>query len=160
MRVKMILPALTEATSPLFRPIKYSLFPPLGLATLAGYLDDRDEVTLVDEHVETARTDDEPDLVVIQGAGGGLLAGVPGLLPVEIDMEGCPRQADTAGAGPACGVLRGVEEVRAAVGPGDPRRSGRKGPATPGGILSRPSRATAPSRGTTRSAAVEKSGAA
>ncbi|MGA8117719.1 MAG: hypothetical protein WCA46_29130 [Actinocatenispora sp.] len=25
----MILPALTEATSPVFRPIKYSLFPPL-----------------------------------------------------------------------------------------------------------------------------------
>ena len=32
MKVKMILPALTEATSPFFRPIKYSLFPPLGLA--------------------------------------------------------------------------------------------------------------------------------
>ena len=40
----MILPALTEAVSPFFRPIKYSLFPPLGLATLAGYLDDDDEV--------------------------------------------------------------------------------------------------------------------
>ena len=39
MKVRMILPALTEATSPLFRPIKYSLFPPLGLATLAAYLD-------------------------------------------------------------------------------------------------------------------------
>ncbi|MGW2085546.1 hypothetical protein [Streptomyces sp. NPDC001880] len=52
MRVTMILPALTEATSPLFRPIKYSLFPPLGLATLAGYLDPDDEVTLLDEHVE------------------------------------------------------------------------------------------------------------
>ena len=38
MKVKMILPALTEATSPFWRPIKYSLFPPLGLATLAGYL--------------------------------------------------------------------------------------------------------------------------
>ena len=37
-RVKFILPALTEATSPYFRPIKYSLFPPLGLATLAAYL--------------------------------------------------------------------------------------------------------------------------
>ena len=36
MKVKMILPALTEATSPFWRPIKYSLFPPLGLATLAG----------------------------------------------------------------------------------------------------------------------------
>ena len=37
MKVKMILPALTEATSPFWRPIKYSLFPPLGLATLAAY---------------------------------------------------------------------------------------------------------------------------
>ena len=36
MKVKMILPALTEALGPYFRPIKYSLFPPLGLATLAG----------------------------------------------------------------------------------------------------------------------------
>ena len=36
MKVKMILLALTEALSPYFRPIKYSLFPPLGLATLAG----------------------------------------------------------------------------------------------------------------------------
>jgi hypothetical protein len=34
-KVKLILPALTEATSPFWRPIKYSLFPPLGLATLA-----------------------------------------------------------------------------------------------------------------------------
>ena len=65
-RVKMILPALTEATSPLFRPIKYSLFPPLGLATLAGYLDPDVEVSLHDEHVERLRVDDEPDLVVIQ----------------------------------------------------------------------------------------------
>jgi radical SAM superfamily enzyme YgiQ (UPF0313 family) len=66
MRVKMILPALTEALSPFFRPIKYSLFPPLGLATLAGFLDDGDEVVLQDEHVETLDLDDRPDLVVIQ----------------------------------------------------------------------------------------------
>jgi hypothetical protein len=66
MHVKMILPALTEATSPHFRPIKYSLFPPLGLATLAGYLDESDQVTLQDEHVETLNLDDVPDLVVIQ----------------------------------------------------------------------------------------------
>jgi radical SAM superfamily enzyme YgiQ (UPF0313 family) len=66
MKVKMILPALTEAVSPLFRPIKYSLFPPLGLATLAGYLRPDDEVSLQDEHVERLRLDDEPDLVVIQ----------------------------------------------------------------------------------------------
>jgi len=62
----MILPALTEATSPFFRPIKYSLFPPLGLATLAAYLDPDDEVSISDEHVERLRLDDAPDLVVIQ----------------------------------------------------------------------------------------------
>jgi hypothetical protein len=50
LRVKFILPALTEATSPYFRPIKYSLFPPLGLATLAAYLRPDDEATIVDEH--------------------------------------------------------------------------------------------------------------
>jgi len=72
MRVLMILPALTEATSPFFRPIKYALFPPLGLAQLAAYFDkDRDEVEIVDEHVMPAvrpeRYDDRPpDLVVIQ----------------------------------------------------------------------------------------------
>ncbi len=66
MKVKMILPALTEAKGPFWRPIKYSLFPPLGLATLAGYLDDSDEITLQDEHVEILDLDDEPDLVVIQ----------------------------------------------------------------------------------------------
>ncbi len=66
MRVKMILPALTEANSPLFRPIKYSLFPPLGLATLAAYLNEEDEVTLQDEHVETLDLEDEPELVAIE----------------------------------------------------------------------------------------------
>src|SRR5437016_1236381 len=69
MLVKFILPALTEATSPLFRPIKYSLFPPLGLATLAGYLGPDDEVRILDEHVERIAdqvADDRPDLVVIQ----------------------------------------------------------------------------------------------
>ena len=63
----MILPALTEATSPLFRPIKYSLFPPLGLATLAGYLDP----TTSRSRSRTSTSsgcdlDDDPDLVVIQ----------------------------------------------------------------------------------------------
>lgn len=66
MKVKMILPALTEAKSPFWRPIKYSLFPPLGLATLASYLSDDDEIILQDEHVETLNLNDEPDLVVIQ----------------------------------------------------------------------------------------------
>jgi len=66
MEVRMILPALTEATSPLFRPIKYSLFPPLGLTTLAAYLDPNDKITISDEHVEKLDLSDEPDLVVIQ----------------------------------------------------------------------------------------------
>ena len=66
MKVKFILPALTEAKSPFWRPIKYSLFPPLGLATLAAYLCPDDEAELVDDHVEVLRTDDAPDLVVIQ----------------------------------------------------------------------------------------------
>ena len=66
MKVKMILPALTEAKSPFFRPIKYSLFPPLGLATLAGYLPEEITVELQDEHVEKLTLEDEPELVVIQ----------------------------------------------------------------------------------------------
>jgi radical SAM superfamily enzyme YgiQ (UPF0313 family) len=68
-RVKFILPALTEATSPHWRPIKYSLFPPLGLATLAAYLRPDDEATLEDEHVMRLDLEDRdgvPDLVVIQ----------------------------------------------------------------------------------------------
>jgi radical SAM superfamily enzyme YgiQ (UPF0313 family) len=69
LRVKFILPALTEATSPYWRPIKYSLFPPLGLATLAAYLRPEDHAVIVDEHVERAASPDDAnrlDLVVIQ----------------------------------------------------------------------------------------------
>ena len=65
-KAKFILPALTEATSPYWRPIKYSLFPPLGLATLAAYLSPDDHAVIVDEHVEQLGLGDEPDLVVIQ----------------------------------------------------------------------------------------------
>jgi radical SAM superfamily enzyme YgiQ (UPF0313 family) len=66
MKIKMILPALTEAKSPFWRPIKYSLFPPLGLATLAAYCSPDDEIDLQDEHVEELNLDENPDLVVIQ----------------------------------------------------------------------------------------------
>ncbi len=66
MRAKFILPSLAEAKGPIWRPIKYSLFPPLGLATLAAHMRPDDEVELVDEHVEDVRLDDTPDLVVIQ----------------------------------------------------------------------------------------------
>ncbi|HMG87301.1 MAG TPA: radical SAM protein [Terracidiphilus sp.] len=66
LRVKFILPALTEATDPYWRPIKYSLFPPLGLATLAAYLSPDDHAVIVDEHVQPLNLNDTPDLVVIQ----------------------------------------------------------------------------------------------
>ena len=66
MKIKMILPALTEAKSPYWRPIKYSLFPPLGLATLAAYCSPDDEIDLQDEHVEELNIHDDPDLVIIQ----------------------------------------------------------------------------------------------
>lgn len=66
MKIKMILPALTEAKSPYWRPIKYSLFPPLGLATLAAYCNPDDIVELQDEHVEELELNDSPQLVIIQ----------------------------------------------------------------------------------------------
>lgn len=66
MKIKFILPALTEAESAFWRPIKYSLFPPLGLATLASYLSPADEAEIVDQHVQTLTLDDQPDIVAIQ----------------------------------------------------------------------------------------------
>ncbi len=66
MKVKLILPSLTEAKSAFWRPIKYSLFPPLGLATLAAFLGDTDEIDLQDQHVEKLNLNDSPDLVLIQ----------------------------------------------------------------------------------------------
>jgi len=81
MKVKFILPALIEAAAPGFsaqfaaglsparrerRPIKYSLFPPLGLAQLAAFLEADDEVQIVDEHVEPLTLDDAPDWVGIE----------------------------------------------------------------------------------------------
>src|SRR3954464_1786208 len=66
LRVTFLLPALTEATSPFGPPIKYSLFPPLGLATLAAYLNPDDVAVIADEHVQPLPVDDTPDIVVIQ----------------------------------------------------------------------------------------------
>lgn len=66
MKVKLILPSLTEAKSAFWRPIKYSLFPPLGLATLAAYFDVDDEIELQDQHVEKLDLNDSPDIVIIQ----------------------------------------------------------------------------------------------
>lgn len=62
----MILPALTEAEGKFYRAIKYSLFPPLGLAQLAGYFRLDDEIEIMDLHVEKGDFSDDADLVVIQ----------------------------------------------------------------------------------------------
>lgn len=66
MKVKLILPSLIEAKSNRWRPIKYSLFPPLGLATLAAYLEPEDDIDLQDQHIEKLNIYDSPDLVLIQ----------------------------------------------------------------------------------------------
>src|SRR3984893_18911804 len=66
MKIKMILPSLTEAKNSFWRPIKYSLFPPLGLAALAAYCSPDDHIDLQDEHVEELNKEDEPELVIIQ----------------------------------------------------------------------------------------------
>ncbi len=66
MKVKFVLPALQEAGGRYWRSIKYSLFPPLGLALLAGYLAPEDEAEILDEHVQPPRYDDLPDLVAIE----------------------------------------------------------------------------------------------
>jgi hypothetical protein len=60
MRIKFILPALVEAQGRRCRPINYSLFPPLGRATLAGYVQQDDVAKIVDEPMECLRTEDAP----------------------------------------------------------------------------------------------------
>ena len=57
---------MSEAIGSNRRSIKYSLFPPLGLATIASFFSPDDTLQLVDEHVEVLHCKDEPDLVVIQ----------------------------------------------------------------------------------------------
>lgn len=66
MKILFILPALQEAKSPYWRPIKYSLFPPLGLATLASLCSDNDDIEIIDEHVEEIDFNINADLVCIQ----------------------------------------------------------------------------------------------
>jgi radical SAM superfamily enzyme YgiQ (UPF0313 family) len=57
---------LEEAKGKYWRSIKYSLFPPLGLATIAGYIPQEHRITLTDEHVDPITFNDDPDVILIQ----------------------------------------------------------------------------------------------
>ena len=64
--ILFLLPALQEVLSQDFRQIKYSLFPPLSLLTLAGLVPrDRYRMLVRDEHVEDVVVDEDVDLVVM-----------------------------------------------------------------------------------------------
>lgn len=65
MRIKLILPALKERRDAAFRPIKYSLFPPLSLMTIAALTPPGHEITIEDEHVEEINLEDDADIVGI-----------------------------------------------------------------------------------------------
>jgi radical SAM superfamily enzyme YgiQ (UPF0313 family) len=66
MHWKLILPALAEAKDRYRRSIKYSLFPPLGLATIAGYIPQGHTIQIIDEHVDEIHYNDSPDIVLVQ----------------------------------------------------------------------------------------------
>jgi len=64
--ILFLLPALQEVLSQDFRQIKYSLFPPLSLLTLAGLVPrDRYRMLVRDEHVEDVIVAEDVDLVVM-----------------------------------------------------------------------------------------------
>lgn len=65
MKVKFIIPALSEIRMPHYRQIKYSLFAPFGTAQLAAYPDDSDEAEIQDENVERVTLGDQPDVIAI-----------------------------------------------------------------------------------------------
>ena len=115
MFVKFILPALVEARGPYRDSIKYALFPPLGLATLAGFLAPDDRAVIEDEHVQPLDLDDRPDIVAIQVyvtsairsyqiaehyRKKGVYVVLGGLHPTARPMEAAPF-ADTMILGPA-----------------------------------------------------------
>lgn len=134
----MVLPALTEAKSPFFRPIKYSLFPPLGLLTLAAHLREGDEVTVEDEHVQEVRLDDDPELVVVEAyvtsarrayaladeyRRRGAHVAIGGLHPTSLPEEAA-FHADSVFLGPGDHTFpRFLQDLRA----GRPRRFYRSG---------------------------------
>jgi len=115
-RLLLVLPALQEVLGRDFRRIKYSLFPPLSLLTLAGLTpDDRYEIVVRDEHVEPVATETDADLVAmtvyIPSAyrayaladafrRGGAKVVLGGIHPTTLPHEAA-RHADAVCIGPA-----------------------------------------------------------
>ena len=115
MKVKLLIPNLDPFRGRFRRQVKYSVFPPIALATLAGYLREDDEVVLQDENVERLDFADEPDLVGIKVQTSGARRayeiadyyrskGVPvalGGLHVTALPEEAAQHADSIFLGPA-----------------------------------------------------------
>lgn len=114
--VLFLLPALSEVLDRNFRQIKYSLFPPLSLLTLAALTpSDRYRMLVRDEHVESVEVDEPVDLVAMtvyvssaqraydladhyRGRGAKVVMG--GLHPTVMPNEAA-RHADAVCIGPA-----------------------------------------------------------
>ena len=66
-RMLLILPALQQLDNYAFRLIKYSRFPPLSLLTIAGMTpEDKWDILVRDEHIESSHVEGHVDLVGIQ----------------------------------------------------------------------------------------------
>jgi len=66
-RLLLILPSLQQLDNYAFRLIKYSRFPPLSLLTIAGMTpDDKWDIMVRDEHIESSEVEGQVDLVGIQ----------------------------------------------------------------------------------------------
>ena len=115
-RLLLILPALQQLNNYPFRLVKYSRFPPLSLLTIAGLTpDDRWEVVVRDEHIESSEVEGPVDLVGIQtyiSSSGrayeladrwrrrGAKVVLGGLHPTSLPEEAAPH-ADAVCTGPA-----------------------------------------------------------
>ena len=122
-RLLLILPALQQLHNYEFRLIKYSRFPPLSLLTIAGLTpEDRWEIIVRDEHIESSEVDGDVDLVGIQtyiSSSGrayelarrwrerGAKVVLGGLHPTSLPDEAAPH-ADAVVLGPAESVWKEV----------------------------------------------------
>jgi radical SAM superfamily enzyme YgiQ (UPF0313 family) len=124
--ILFVLPALQEVLAQDFRQIKYSLFPPLSLLTLAGLVPEgKYRIMVRDEHVEDVMVEEEVDLVVMtvyvssakrayelsdqyRARGAKVLMG--GIHPTTLPEE-CAQHADSVCLGPGESVfLRMLED--------------------------------------------------